>query len=123
MRWEGGTSTNLGTSPCESTWTRSDTLKDSKNMNLGETLERPDSQADAPTLQDNDESSSAIRLDIWVRDPELVGELKALPEGRRREDFALGALKIGVLALRQAQGRIDTDAVRMEGDRLIANLA
>ena len=56
-------------------------------------------------------------------DPEVVNALKVFPEGRRREEFALGALKIGVLALKQAQGRVDSDAVRNEGDRLIASLA
>jgi hypothetical protein len=87
------------------------------------TMNRPDTAGDAFLQESQHESSEIIRLDIWVRDPELVGALGALPEGRQREDFALGALKIGVLALGQAQGRIDSDAVRTEGDRLIANLA
>src|SRR5262245_12384666 len=72
---------------------------------------------------ENGESCDAIRLELWVRDPELAAALVAVSEGRRREEFALGALKIGVLALRQAQGRVDAEAVRNEGERLIANLA
>src|SRR5882672_10775702 len=90
-------------------------------MNANATIERSVLENDASPH--GEKLSDAVRLDVWVRDPELVGALEAVPEGRRREDFALGALKIGVLALRQAQGRIDSDAVRMEGDRLIANLA
>ena len=82
-------------------------------MNVTTQLEKSDM---TPQLAD------AVRLDMWVRDPELVGALAAVPEGRRREEFTLGALKIGVLALRQAQGRIDADAVRREGEELIATL-
>jgi hypothetical protein len=44
------------------------------------------------------------------------------PEGRRRTDYIRIAIRIGVLALQQAQGRIDTESVRNEGDRLIAAL-
>src|SRR5438046_943524 len=71
---------------------------------------------------DNGQKHDAIRLDIWVRDPDLVDAVGSIPDGRQREEYTLGALKIGVIALRHAQGRIDTEAVRSEGDRLIANL-
>jgi len=52
----------------------------------------------------------------------VVSMLTAVVAGRRRDELALGALKIGVLALRQAQGRVDAEAVRTEGERLIASL-
>jgi hypothetical protein len=45
-----------------------------------------------------------------------------LPAGEIRDDFALKALRIGVLALRQARGQIDTEVIRREGDRLITSL-
>lgn len=64
-----------------------------------------------------------IHLDLWIRDRELSDALGAVADGRPREEFAISALRIGVLALRQAQGRVDADAVRVEGDRLIASLA
>src|SRR5439155_3921736 len=43
-------------------------------------------------------------------------------EGRERDEYALSALKIGVLSLRHAIGQIDVEAVRREGDRLLTEL-
>jgi hypothetical protein len=60
-----------------------------------------------------------LRLDIIVREPEVVSELTKYQEGTERDEFALSALRIGVLALRQANGAIDVNAVRAEGDRLV----
>ena len=61
-----------------------------------------------------------LELLLRIADPELVAELVAYPEGRAREGFALSALRIGVLALRQARGRIDADVMRSESERLLA---
>ncbi len=79
-------------------------------------------------FQDDDDTTAAagaadeLRLALTVLDPEVVAELAAVPEGRKRNDFALNALKIGVLALRQARGQIDVARVRNEGERLLAEL-
>src|SRR5689334_22077856 len=86
-------------------------------------VERPATHDEALGKERGNEPYDAIRLELVVRDPDLDGELEAFPEGRRRDEFALGALKIGVLAISQAQGRIDADIVRNEGDHLIASLA
>lgn len=64
----------------------------------------------------------SLPLELTVQDPETIAELVAYPEGEERERFALTALRIGVLALRQARGRIDADLVRRECDRLLENL-
>jgi hypothetical protein len=64
----------------------------------------------------------AIDLELLVTDPEVCAELACRAEGRERDEFALTALRIGVMAIRQAQGRVDADVVRHEGDRLIAEL-
>lgn len=64
-----------------------------------------------------------LRLSLVVTDPELVAELLARPEGEPREAFALAALRIGILTLKQAQGRLDADTIRHESERLLANLA
>lgn len=61
-----------------------------------------------------------IELALTVRDPETVVELWRRPEGEPRDDFALSALRLGVLALRQAAGAVDTVTVRQEGERLIS---
>ncbi len=66
---------------------------------------------------------AALRLDIEVTDPETVAALIHHSDGRDRNEFARQALKIGVIALRHAQGQIDVDAVRREGERLVKDLA
>lgn len=74
----------------------------------------------------NDEAAVlpfALPLELSVSDPELVRELTAYPEGQPRDDYALCALKIGLLALKQARGQIDGDTIRREGDALLAALS
>lgn len=63
-----------------------------------------------------------LELNLRVSDPELHQRLSALMEGRERNRFAMDALKVGSIALGQAQDRIDAERVRKEGDRLIENL-
>jgi len=73
--------------------------------------------------QDFDVSQSAgFRLDFTVDDPETIAALASYPEGRDRTRFARTALRIGVIALNQAQGRIDTESVKNEGDRLVREM-
>lgn len=64
----------------------------------------------------------ALPLELLVRDPDTIAELYAYPEGDDRDQFALNALRIGVLALKQARGQIDADAVRRESERLMDSL-
>ena len=64
----------------------------------------------------------SVELNLLIDDGDLCGELEAYPEGQEREEFAISAMKIGVIALRQAQGRIDVDRVRQEGERFVHNL-
>jgi hypothetical protein len=80
-------------------------------------------------MRDDFDTSSAraahegLRLELDVTDPECIAMLIGSPPGRQRDELARRALRIGVLALRQAQGVIDADAVRNEGDRLVRELA
>ena len=64
----------------------------------------------------------SIDLTLTVSNLDLCAELAERPEGEQRNEFAITAMKIGSLALRQAQGRIDADRVRAEGERLIENM-
>ena len=64
-----------------------------------------------------------MELCLSVTDQSLYEELSGYQEGEEREKFALAALRIGVTALRSAQGRIDADRVRQEGERLIEKLS
>lgn len=61
-------------------------------------------------------------VNLVISDPEVIAAASEYTEGRPRIDFLLTALKIGVLSLRAARGVVDGDAVRKEGEHLIAQL-
>jgi hypothetical protein len=63
-------------------------------------------------------------LELNVTDPELVSELKCHmdADGRPSDEYPLCALRIGLLALKQARGQLDGDTVKREGERLLAEL-
>jgi hypothetical protein len=67
-------------------------------------------------------SLQPIILELLVSDPDSLNELLQKVEGRERNDYALAALRIGLLSLRHARGQIDAEAVKHEGERLIADL-
>ena len=55
----------------------------------------------------NGELPFAIQLELYIRDPDLVAELEKHAEGLERDEFAIEAMKIGVLALRRASTAFD----------------
>jgi hypothetical protein len=61
-------------------------------------------------------------LHLEVSDPEVVFELRQRPAGPEREAYAQLALRIGVIALRQANGALDGDRVKREAERLLEQL-
>jgi hypothetical protein len=65
---------------------------------------------------------SVLRLELTVREAEVITELAKHDEGPPRDEFALSALRVGVLALRLASGVIDSAAIREEGQRLVVNV-
>lgn len=67
-------------------------------------------------------NTEPMTLTLTVTDVECVGELSSRQAGDERDFFALSALRVGVLALRQAAGVVDRQAIRSEGDRLIDTL-
>src|ERR1044072_2967225 len=67
----------------------------------------------------NGELPYSLVLELTIDDPDTVAELYRHAEGEEREQFALKALRIGVLALRQARGQIDAEVVRRESARLL----
>ena len=71
--------------------------------------------------QGRDVSSAAVRLELEIHDPEILDELRQHPV-EQRDRVARTALRIGVLALRQARGQVDVDALRRENDRLLTAL-
>ena len=67
--------------------------------------------------------TGALELNLHVSDSETYEALSEYEDERERNDFAVSALRIGVIALLQAQGRIDADRVRQEGERFISKLS
>lgn len=67
------------------------------------------------------EAPRLVRLELVVSDSDSIAEL-VLYQGAEREEYALCALRIGLLSLRHARGQIDADAVKREGDRLLSDL-
>jgi hypothetical protein len=63
-----------------------------------------------------------LELELTVRDRDTIAALCEHEDLEAREQYALSALRIGVLALRHARGQVDADLVRREGQRLLADL-
>ncbi|MEW6433072.1 MAG: hypothetical protein AB1730_16330 [Myxococcota bacterium] len=63
-----------------------------------------------------------LDLQLKVRDAEVVATLLAQPE-KSRHDYAVSALRIGVLAKHQAAGQLDVRAIQGAGDQLMKELA
>lgn len=68
------------------------------------------------------EQQAGLRLDLIIEDPESIAALVSYPDGRDRNRFVRTALRIGILALNQAQGRFDSESIRNEGDRLVRDM-
>lgn len=64
----------------------------------------------------------SVALQLVVSDHDSVAELLQKPEGRERDEYALTAMRIGLLSLKHARGQIDAEAVRREGERLLLDL-
>ena len=80
-----------------------------------------DSLDDETTLEDG-ASAAILELELSVRDREVIDALSERPKGPQRDGFALDALRIGVLALRHAQGQIDAESIRREGARVVGEV-
>jgi hypothetical protein len=79
-----------------------------------------------PTLEetggDDAKPQTPFLLQLKVNDPEILAALRAYPEGEPRNQYALGALRLGVLALRAAAGQIDSGEIRNAGQRLMSDM-
>ncbi len=69
-----------------------------------------------------DEALDELELQLTVTDRDTIDDLTTYADGDEREQFALNALRIGVLALRQARGRVDADLIQRETQRMLAAL-
>lgn len=82
----------------------------------------PEPDLDDDTTLEDHPSSEFIQLELYVRDLETRTALLEQPEGRRRTEFALDALRIGVLALRHANSRIDVELLQNFSGQMLENL-
>jgi hypothetical protein len=67
-------------------------------------------------------SPGPVVLMLEVSDPETALELRRHAEGEDREQFALAALRVGVMALRAASGQVDATAIREAGNALVGEM-
>ena len=63
-----------------------------------------------------------LPLELRVDDRDVIAELEKYAEGPERDEFALEALKIGVLALRRASSALDGEFIQRETTRLLDTL-
>jgi len=79
---------------------------------------------DRSTVYDSTTSDlpEALALELTVKDRDTLRALVQYAEGPEREEYALEALKIGVLALRHASGAWDADFIQRETTRLLETL-
>lgn len=63
-----------------------------------------------------------LRLELVVTDTDSITELTHHEEGDDRNDYALSALRVGLLSLRHARGEIDAESIKREGERLLTTL-
>jgi hypothetical protein len=69
------------------------------------------------------EATRTLTLKLVINDSDAISELSLRPEGQDRDDYALAALRIGLLSLKHARGQVDADLVKLEGDKLIKELS
>jgi hypothetical protein len=75
------------------------------------------------TIVGNPRTDQSMTLTITVEDHETLNEIEKFPIGPERDSFVVDALRIGVLALRQARGQIDAETVKQEGEKILSALA
>ncbi len=64
----------------------------------------------------------SLALELTVNDPDTLHALVQHAEGSDREEYALEAIKIGVLALRHVSGALDAGFIQRETTRLVETL-
>lgn len=79
-------------------------------------------QAAPVSTQPANDSARSVRLMLCITDSEVVAELEQRADGVERDVFAKQALRIGILALRQANGALDAQTIQREGDRMLASV-
>lgn len=64
----------------------------------------------------------SLSLDLVIQDREMIRSLLDYSEGESRNQFALEALKIGMIALRHVGGQVSADLIQRESARLVKDM-
>jgi hypothetical protein len=91
---------------------------------MSTTVERVSSVANGQPADDATDGDLPIQLplELLIDDAEIIRALVEYPEGDARNEYAVEAMKIGVLALRHVGGQVNADLIRRENDRLVAGV-
>jgi hypothetical protein len=81
-----------------------------------------DTSADSTTIDRDGDLPYSLELDLVVRDRDVIAALAQHAEGRDRNEYALEALKIGILALRHVGGQATADLIQRESKRLVEDM-
>jgi archaellum component FlaC len=84
-------------------------------------MDKPPTSSAALRREGTAMSETGLLLKLQVTDPEVLAELNQR-EGAEREKYALTALRVGVLALRQAGGFVDAEKMKKEGELILKEL-
>jgi hypothetical protein len=76
---------------------------------------------ESATVQDS-ELPYSLTLELVVEDRDVIRDLAQHPEGYERNQYALEALKVGVLALRHVGGQVSADQIQREGGRIVKDM-
>lgn len=79
----------------------------------------PDELPDRVTAAESDRLPYSLPVELVVHDRETIAAICRHNEGPERDEFVKLALRIGVLAASQAQGEIDSRAIRQEATRML----
>src|SRR3954471_18165902 len=89
---------------------------------MSATVERHSSTNNGSHAQLDGDLPFPLPLELLIDDPEIIRALVEYSEGEPRNQYAVEAMKIGVLALRHVGGQVSADVFRREGDRLVGGL-
>src|SRR6476620_8030970 len=88
---------------------------------MSATIERSSAVGIGRISAEND-GELPILLELLIDDREVIRALSEYAEGEPRNQYAVEALKIGVVALRHVGGMITADQFRRDGDRVLGDL-
>ncbi len=77
---------------------------------------------DAPNSSERNDLPYQIQLELVIDDRDIIQALHDYSEGDQRNQYAIEALKIGILALKHVGGQSTALAIQQESDRLVKNM-